>query len=61
MGGAYDQCVDDWFKGTKLYKKHLDSYVKKEGMLPSTKAGILTIVTILKELSAKGRMKRFGL
>jgi hypothetical protein len=39
--------LDDWFKGTKLYKKHLESYVKKEGMLPSTKAGILTTVTIL--------------
>ena len=39
--------LDDWFKGTKLYKKHLESFVKKEGMLPSTKAGILTTVTIL--------------
>lgn len=39
--------LNDWFKGTKLYKKHLESYVKKEGMLPSTKAGILISVTIL--------------
>lgn len=39
--------LNDWFKGTKLYKKHLESYVKKEGMLPLTKAGILISVTIL--------------
>lgn len=39
--------LDKWFKGTGLYKKHLESYVKKEGMLPSTKAGILTCVSIL--------------
>ena len=36
-----------WFKGTKLYKKHLESFVKKEGMLVSTKACILTTVTLL--------------
>ena len=39
--------LDDWFKGTKLYKKHLESFVKKEGMMVSTKAGILSSVTIL--------------
>ncbi len=39
--------LDTRFKRTKLYKKHLESYVKKEGMLPSTKAGILITVTIL--------------
>lgn len=39
--------LNSWFKGTKLYKKHLDSFVKKEGMLASTKACILATVTIL--------------
>lgn len=39
--------LNNWFKGTKLYKKHLESFVKKEGMLASTKACILTTVTIL--------------
>jgi hypothetical protein len=39
--------LDEWFKGTKLYKKHLESYVKKEGMMATTKAGILSSVTIL--------------
>ena len=26
-----------WFLGTKLYKKHLESFVKKRGMLMKTK------------------------
>lgn len=41
------QRLHDWFLGTKLYQKHLDSFVKKEGMTTSTKAGILTSVTLL--------------
>ena len=44
------QKLDDWFKGSKLYKKHLESFVKKEGMLASTKAGILISVTLLMSL-----------
>lgn len=36
-----------WFLGTKLYKKHLDSFVKKKGMLASTKVSIITAVTLL--------------
>ena len=36
-----------WFKGTKLYRNHLESYVKKEGMKVSTKASILLSVTLL--------------
>jgi len=39
--------LENWFKSTKLYKKHLESYVQKKGMLPSTKAGILITVTLL--------------
>ncbi|MCR5668521.1 MAG: YbaN family protein [Lachnospiraceae bacterium] len=39
--------LDEWFKGTSLYKKHLESFVKKEGMLISTKVGILSTVTLL--------------
>jgi len=42
--------LNDWFKGTKLYKKHLESFIEKKGMLPSTKAGILITVTILMSL-----------
>ena len=39
--------LNNWFKGTKLYKNHLESFVEKRGMLVSTKASILTTVTIL--------------
>ena len=36
-----------WFLGTKLYKKHLESFVKKRGMLLSTKLSIIITVTLL--------------
>ena len=36
-----------WFIGTKMYRKHLDSFVKKKGMTVQTKAGILTSLTLL--------------
>lgn len=36
-----------WFLGTKLYKKHLESFVKKRGMRLSTKLSILFTVTLL--------------
>ena len=41
------QRLEDWFKGTKLYKKHLESFVEKKGMLMSTKLSILITVTLL--------------
>lgn len=39
--------LENWFKGTGLYKKHLESFVEKKGMKRSTKIGILTSVTLL--------------
>ena len=39
--------LHNWFLGTKLYKKHLDSFVKKKGMTASTKASVLLSVTLL--------------
>lgn len=39
--------LEEWFKGTKLYKKHLESFVEKRGMLMSTKLSILITVTLL--------------
>jgi uncharacterized membrane protein YbaN (DUF454 family) len=41
------QQLHSWFLGTKLYKNHLDSFVKKEGMTVRTKATIMTSVTLL--------------
>lgn len=39
--------LHDWFISTNMYKKHLDSFVKKRGMTIRTKATILTSVTLL--------------
>lgn len=39
--------LHNWFINTKMYKKHLDSFVKKKGMTVKTKATILTSVTVI--------------
>lgn len=39
--------LHNWFVNTKMYKKHLDSFVKKKGMTIKTKVTILTSVTIV--------------
>ena len=39
--------MHDWFIGTQMYKKHLESFVQKKGMTVRTKATILTSVTAL--------------
>ena len=36
-----------WFLGTRLYRKHLDSFVKRRGMLLSTKLSVIVTVTLL--------------
>ncbi len=41
------QRLHDWFVGTKLYKKHLESFVQKKGMLTKTKISIILSVTLL--------------
>lgn len=41
------QKLHEWFLGTKMYKKHLESFVQKKGMLMQTKLTILTTVTLL--------------
>lgn len=41
------QKLHDWFIGTQMYKKHLESFVQKKGMTVRTKATILTSITAL--------------
>lgn len=39
--------LHNWFISTKMYKKHLESFVKKKGMAVQTKATIMITVTLL--------------
>ena len=41
------QKLHDWFVSTKLYKKHLEPFVKKKGMTIKTKLGIIIPVTLV--------------
>lgn len=41
------QRLHDWFVGTQMYTKHLESYVKKKGMLMKTKLMIVGSVTLM--------------
>jgi len=46
------QFFHQWFTGTKIYKKHLESYANSRSMTIKTKLGILIPVTVMLFLSA---------
>ncbi len=51
LGAAFcfarsSQKLNDWFIGTNLYKKNLESYVKGRGMTRKTKIVIMISVTL---------------
>lgn len=45
--GKSSRRLHEWFIGTKLYKRNLESYVKGQGMTGKTKRKILLTVTLL--------------
>ena len=53
MGSAYERTANsskklhDWFVGTGMYKKHLESFVQKKGMTVQTKTAVIASVTAL--------------
>ncbi|MFI3208748.1 MAG: YbaN family protein [Eubacteriales bacterium] len=45
--GKSSERLDNWFKGTKLYKNNLESFVKGQGMTKKAKIKVITLVTAL--------------
>lgn len=39
--------LDSWFKGTKLYKNNLETFVKGQGMTNKTKVRVIITITVL--------------
>ena len=45
--GKSSKKLDDWFKGTKLYKQNLESYVQGQGMTNKAKIRVVSMVSAL--------------
>lgn len=45
--GKSSERLDRWFRGTRLYKDNLESYVAGQGMTTRTKVRIMVVVTVL--------------
>lgn len=43
--------VNEWFLSTNLYKKHLKTFVKGQGMTMNTKIKIMSMVTLVMVIS----------
>ena len=41
------ECLNHWFKGTKLYKNNLESFAQGQGMTWKTKIRTMVMVTVL--------------
>ena len=48
--GKSSEKLNRWFKGTKLYKNNLETFVKGEGMTMKTKLRIVCTVTVIMAL-----------
>lgn len=44
--------LDAWFKGTKIYKNNIESFVKKEGLTVAAKRRILISITVVMLIAA---------
>lgn len=45
--GKSSKKLDNWFKGTKLYRDNLESYAEGKGMTKKTKIRIMIMVTLM--------------
>lgn len=45
--GKSSEKLDLWFKGTKLYKNNLESFINKEGMTRGAKIRVMITVTVV--------------
>lgn len=45
--GKSSEKLDNWFKGTKLYKNNLETFVKGQGMPKKAKIKVMLLVTAL--------------
>lgn len=45
--GKSNEKLDNWFKGTKLYKDNLESFVAGQGMTMKAKKRVMTLITAL--------------
>lgn len=45
--GKSSERLDKWFKGTKIYKDNLESYIEGRGMKKSVKKKVLLTISIL--------------